>query len=124
MQSLQTTGNQHGMAMQHAEPAEVLSVLKAAKAKGVREWAMIVVANEHGIRASEVRNPQVDDLDLKNGSVVGDRLKRSFRTTKVVTEHRWEPLFNEHGHLESGYGNVRLTAPTTCSLVGVPSFWC
>ena len=28
--------------MIHLEPAEVLSVLRAAKAKGIREWAMIV----------------------------------------------------------------------------------
>jgi hypothetical protein len=26
--------------MTHLEPAEILSVLRAAKAKGVREWAM------------------------------------------------------------------------------------
>jgi hypothetical protein len=42
----------------HLEPAELLSVLKAAKANGSREWAMIVVAympfakqlNAEGIR--------------------------------------------------------------------------
>ena len=33
MQSPQTNGKQNGMSMQHLEPAEVLSVLKAAKAK-------------------------------------------------------------------------------------------
>jgi hypothetical protein len=37
--------------MTHLEPSEVLSVLKAAKAKGAREWAMIVVAYKHGMRA-------------------------------------------------------------------------
>jgi integrase len=96
MQSPQTTGNQQGMSMNHLEPTEVLSVLKAAKAKGSREWAMIVLAYKHGLRASEVCNLRVDDLDLKNGSIVVERLKGSLRTTQAVTEHRGEPLLNEH----------------------------
>lgn len=96
MQPLQTTGKKNGMSMQHLEPAEVLSVLRAAKAKGQREWAMIVVAYKHGLRASEVCNLRVDDLDLKNGSIIVERLKGSLRTTQAVTEHRGEPLLNEH----------------------------
>jgi integrase len=96
VQPLQTTGKKNGMSMQHLEPAEVLSVLRAAKAKGQREWAMIVVAYKHGLRASEVCNLRVDDLDLKNGSIIVERLKGSLRTTQAVTEHRGEPLLNEH----------------------------
>ena len=95
MQSLQTTSTQHGSSMQYLEPAEVLSVLKAAKAKGNREWAMILLAYKHGLRASEVCNLRVDDLDLKNGSIIVARLKGSLRTTQAVTEHRGEPLLNE-----------------------------
>jgi type 1 fimbriae regulatory protein FimB len=95
MQSLQTTSTQHGSSMQYLEPAEVLSVLRAAKAKGLREWAMILVAYKHGMRASEVCNLRVDDLDLKNGNIVVARLKGSLRTTQAVTEHRGEPLLNE-----------------------------
>jgi integrase len=93
---MHTTGKQNGNSMQYLEPAEVLSVLRAAKAKGQREWAMIVVAYKHGMRASEVCNLRVDDVDLKNGSIVVDRLKGSLRTTQAVTEHRGEPLLNEH----------------------------
>jgi len=81
--------------MIHLEPTEVLSVLRAAKAKGAREWAMIVVAYKHGLRASEVCNLRLDDLDIKNGSIVVERLKGSLRTTQAVTEHRGEPLLNE-----------------------------
>lgn len=95
MQSPQTTGKQNGNSMLHLEPAEVLSVLRVAKAKGHREWAMILVAYKHGMRASEVCNLRVDDLDLKNGSIVVARLKGSLRTTQAVTEHRGEPLLNE-----------------------------
>jgi integrase len=79
----------------HLEPNEVLAVLRAARAKGSREWAMIVVAYKHGLRASEVCNLRVGDLDMKNGSVVINRLKGSLRTVQAVTEHRGEPLLNE-----------------------------
>ena len=75
------TRKQSRPTMTHREPAEVLSVLKAAKAKGAREWAMIVVAYKHGMRASEVCNLRLDDVDLKNGSIVVERLKGSLRTT-------------------------------------------
>jgi integrase len=81
--------------MIHLEPAEVLSVLRAAKAKGAREWAMIVVAYKHGMRASEICNLRLNDLDLRNGSIVVDRLKGSLCTTQALTEHRGEPLLNE-----------------------------
>jgi len=90
------TGKPSGNSMQCLEPTEVLSVLKAAKAKGAREWAMIVVAYKHGMRASEVCNLKVSDLDLQNGSIVVARLKGSLRTTQAVTEHRGEPLLNKH----------------------------
>jgi len=79
----------------HLEPAEVLAVLRAAKLKGNREWAMIVVAYKHGLRASELCNLRLSDLDLKNGSIVIERLKGSLRTIQAVTEHRGEPLLNE-----------------------------
>jgi integrase/recombinase XerD len=47
------------------------------------------------MRASEVCNLKVDDIDLKNGSIVVERLKGSLRTTQAVTEHRGVPLLNE-----------------------------
>ena len=81
--------------MIYLEPSEVLSVLRAAKAKGVREWAMVLLAYKHGLRASEVCNLRLDDVDMKNGSIVVERLKGSLRTTQALTEHRGEPLLNE-----------------------------
>ena len=79
----------------HLEPSEVLALLKAARAKGSREWAMLVLAYKHGLRASEICNLRVGDLDLKNGSIVIERLKGSLRTVQALTEHRGEPLMNE-----------------------------
>jgi len=56
---------------------------------------MVVLAYKHGMRASEICNLRLDDIDLKNGSVVIERLKGSLRTTQALTEHRGEPLLNE-----------------------------
>jgi len=95
MDELQKTRSQSRQSMIHLEPTEVLAVLSAAKAKGAREWAMFVLAYKHGLRASEVCNLRIDDVDLKNGNVVIERLKGSLRTTQAVTEHRGEPLLNE-----------------------------
>lgn len=95
MQAPRQAGRQPGNSMQHLEPTEVLSVLRVAKGKGPREWAMIMVAYKHGLRASEVCNLKLDDLDLTNGHIVVERLKGSLRTTQTVTEHRGEPLLNE-----------------------------
>jgi integrase len=81
--------------MVHLETAEVLAVLKAAKARGPREWSMILLAYKHGLRASEVCNVRLDDIDLKNGHIIVERLKGSLRTVQAVTEHRGEPLLNE-----------------------------
>jgi type 1 fimbriae regulatory protein FimB len=77
------------------EPAEVLAVLKVAKAKSVRSWAMILVAYKHGLRASEVCNLRLGDVDLKSACVVVDRLKGSLRTTQAVAGHRGQPLLDE-----------------------------
>lgn len=89
------TRNIRKQAMIHLEPAEVLAVLRAAKARGARESAMILLAYRHGLRASEVCNVRLDDIDLKNGSIMVQRLKGSLRTTQAMTEHRGEPLLNE-----------------------------
>jgi type 1 fimbriae regulatory protein FimB len=81
--------------MVHLEPPEVLSVLRCARTKGVREWAMVLLAYKHGMRASEICSLRLSDIDLKNESVVVTRLKGSLRTTQALAEHRGEPLLNE-----------------------------
>jgi len=77
------------------EPAEVLAVLRSAKKRGAREWAMVLLAYRHGMRASEVCNLRLADIDLKNCNVIVERLKGSLRTTQAVTGHRGEPLLDE-----------------------------
>src|SRR5450432_4335692 len=93
--SVQPIGKQARYSMIHLEPAEVLSVLKAAKRWGAREWAMILLAYKHGMRASEVCNLRLDEIDIKDCHITIKRLKGSIRTTQALTEHRGEPLLNE-----------------------------
>ena len=81
--------------MTYLEPDEVLALLRVAKAKSARSWAMILLAYKHGLRASEVCNLRIGDVDLKNGSVVVERLKGSLRTTQAVAGHRGQPLLDE-----------------------------
>lgn len=90
-----TTVQSSRVQMVYLEPGEVLAVLKAAKAKGAREFAMILLAYRHGMRASEVCNLRLGDLDMNDGNILIARLKGSLRTTQAVTEHRGEPLLNE-----------------------------
>src|ERR1039458_10561906 len=93
--------------MQILEPSEVLAVLRAARLKGAREWAMILVGYKQGMRASEVCNLRIEDLDLKNANIMIRRLKGSLRTTQAVTEHRGEPLLNEQRALREWFRQRR-----------------
>src|SRR4051812_11460932 len=79
-QLMTSTRSSQNQSMIYLEPAEMLAVLKAAKAKGARELAMILLAYKHGMRASEVCNTRLQDLDTKNGNIIIERLKGSLRT--------------------------------------------
>jgi integrase len=48
---------------------ETLAVLKTARERSTRDWAMILLAYRHGLRASEVCGLQLHDVDLKAGSI-------------------------------------------------------
>lgn len=43
-----------GGSMVHLSPGELRSLLRCARAKGIREWAMLLLAYKHGMRASEI----------------------------------------------------------------------
>ncbi len=59
---------------------EVASLLRAAKKSprhGARNYAMILIAYRHGLRASELVNLRVSDLDLSTGTIYCRRAKGS-----------------------------------------------
>lgn len=98
----------------HLSTQEILNVLKAAKRRSSRDHAMVLLAYRHGLRASEVCGLRLDDVDLKNGSIVIRRLKNSLQTTQPLCEHAGQPLLNEMLALRSylrdrGNGDGRRT---------------
>src|ERR1700676_2623315 len=76
-------------------PQEMLALLKAAKNHSTRDWAMILLAYRHGLRASEVCGVKLADVDLKAGSISIRRLKGSLHTIQPLYQHRGQPLLDE-----------------------------
>ena len=82
-------------------PEETLAVLRAAKERGARDHAMILLAYRHGLRASEVCGLRLADVDLKDGAVTMQRLKGSMKTVQPLYAHRGQPLLDEVAALQS-----------------------
>jgi type 1 fimbriae regulatory protein FimB len=76
-------------------PVELLALLRAAKAHGTREHAMILLAYSHGLRASEVCGLKLSDMDMRTQSVKITRLKGSLSAVQPMHVHRGEPLLDE-----------------------------
>jgi len=73
---------------------EVLAVLKAAS-DNPRDLAMILLAFRHGMRASEVCELEMKDLDLKNNEITIRRKKGSLKTTQPLADVPGQPLLSE-----------------------------
>jgi type 1 fimbriae regulatory protein FimB len=82
-------------------PEETLAVLRAAKDRDVRTWAMLLLAYRHGLRATEVCGLRLADVDLKDGALSVQRLKGSMRTVQPLYTHRGQPLLDEVAALRS-----------------------
>ena len=81
--------------MTYLAPDELLAVLKAARARSVRDWAMILLAYRHGMRASEVCGLKLADAEMKSESVSIHRLKGSLHTVQPLYRHKGQPLLDE-----------------------------
>src|ERR1700722_1769682 len=68
----------------HLTPEEILATLKIARARSARDWCMVLLAYRHGLRASEVCNLRLADIDLKRQSIIVRRLKGSLETTQPL----------------------------------------
>lgn len=82
-------------------PQETLDLLKAARKRSTRDWAMILLAYRHGMRASEVCGIKLADVDMKSGSISIRRLKGSLHTIQPLYQHRGQPLLDETAALRS-----------------------
>lgn len=72
---------------------ELLSVLRIAHKRSLRDHLMILMAYSHGLRASEVCNIRLSDI--VDGSLTIVRLKGSNKTVQPLMPHRGQPLLNE-----------------------------
>jgi len=79
--------------MQALTPNEMLKVLKVASASK-RNHAMILCAFRFGMRASEVCDLRVSDLDIKNATITIRRLKRSRTSVGALTNVQGQPLLS------------------------------
>ncbi len=95
------TRNPRRSSMTFLSPEEVLAVLKAAREHATRDWAMILLAYRHGLRASEVCGLKFADIDLKAGSISIRRLKGSMATVQPLYPHRGQPLLDEMSALRA-----------------------
>lgn len=73
---------------------QVLQVMKVASASK-RNHAMILLAYQHGMRASEVCGLKLRDLDFKNEKITIRRLKGSLETTQSMSNVTGQPLLSE-----------------------------
>ena len=79
--------------MQALTPNEMLKVLKIASASK-RNHAMILCAFRFGMRASEVCDLRLSDLDIKNGTITIRRLKGSRTAVGALTNVQGQPLLS------------------------------
>ena len=77
------------------EPGELVRLLKAARERSIRDWTMLLVAYCHGLRASEVCNLRMEDIDLRAGTIRCRRLKCSLETVQTLSPHRGNILLDE-----------------------------
>jgi site-specific recombinase XerD len=79
----------------HLTPPELITVLKAARSRSIRDWTMVLLAYRHGMRASEVCGLRLADAELKSGSLAIRRLKGSLHTLQPLYRHKGQPLLDE-----------------------------
>jgi type 1 fimbriae regulatory protein FimB len=97
----ETTRRANRSTMTYLTPEEVLAVLKVARERSIRDWAMVLLAYRHGLRASEVCNLKLSSVDLRAGSISIHRLKGSLSQVQPLYQHRGQPLLNEMNTLRA-----------------------
>ena len=73
---------------------ELTKILRLAQTDA-RNHAIILLAFRHGMRASEICNLEVKDVDLPNGQITIRRLKHSLTTTQPLADVQGSPLESE-----------------------------
>jgi site-specific recombinase XerD len=85
--------------MKFLESNELLALLKAAKARSNRDWAMLLLTYRHGMRASEVCRLKLSDVDVKCHTVTFQRVKGSMKSMQPLERLAGRPLLDERAAL-------------------------
>ena len=104
----------------HLTEAEIEEILELARQTSKRDWAILTLAFNHGLRVSECAGgvPATDskaatpplrlcDIDMKNRQITIRRLKGSLVTTQPVVELRGKPAMSGYVALKE-YLAVRI----------------
>ncbi len=75
--------------------------LEAAKEYGQREHAMFLFAVAHGVRAQEICNLKISDINFKSEQVHIARLKGSLDSVQTMLKVKGNALFNEAAVLKA-----------------------
>lgn len=84
--------------MEHLSREQLCAVLREAKAARERDWALLLVAFWHGLRASEAVS--LTPENFRDGFLTVQRLKGSLRTTQPLIDHEDE-LLNERAAIRA-----------------------
>jgi site-specific recombinase XerD len=76
-------------------PDELLRLLKAARNRSMRDWALLLVGYRHALRAQELSNLTLSDVDLKTKSIRVRRVKGSLETVQPLEKRAGQPLLDE-----------------------------
>lgn len=77
-------------------PDEVLTLLKVARNKSARCWAMLLLSYKHALRPSECCSLRLADIDLSAGCIRIGRLKNGNDNRQELTGHRGKPDLDEY----------------------------
>jgi len=72
--------------------SELKALLDRAKKQSLRDFAMILLAYRHGLRASEVCNTTVENIDLEAGNIRCERGKGSICNWQSLAEDEIKAL--------------------------------
>lgn len=72
--------------------SELKALLDKAKKQGLRDYAMILVAYRHGLRASETCNIMMENLDLDAGNIRCERGKGSISNWQSLADDEVKAL--------------------------------
>lgn len=81
--------------MKALNPEQVEKILKVASQRSKRDHAMILLAYKHGLRASEVCELKLTDLDIRGAKITVRRLKGSQTHEQAIYNEVGNPLMSE-----------------------------